>query len=213
MKWSTIFGVFLLLVSLVLAILFSAKVPLVKTTELFKESPIEVEPGGLPANFYNATLEPLGKEGYQVGVSVFPYNVSINVDLWVVNESSVFRLGLLTESLAMGALNQTDYPDKPPFSDIEAYAKKIGVTGGYGNLVNLDHNGTYCFMLVSFLTDRSQYVSVSIEEQYIESYYTWLKPSPVTTTVTVAIFIGGVGLIVVGLKRSVRGARRRRKRV
>lgn len=214
MKWKTIFGVFLLLASSVLAILLSAKVPFVKTSELFRESQIEVEPGGLPANFYNATLEPLGKEGYQVGVSVFPSGyATIDVDLWVVNETDVFRLGLLTESLAMGVLNLSDkYPDKSPFADIKAYAKETDITGGHGDLVNLDHNGTYCFVLLNFLVD-SQYVSVSVEEQYFESFHTWLEPSPVTVGVTVGVLIGGVYLIVVSLKRSVRGAKRRRKRV
>jgi hypothetical protein len=213
MKWRIIFGVFLLLTSLVLAILFSAKFPHVKTTELFKGSSIEVEPGGLSANFYNATLEPQGKDGYQVEVSVFPYNRSINVDLWVVNETSVFNLGLLTESLGMGVLNLSDkYPDQPPFSDIKAYAKEIGITGGHGDLVNLDHNGIYCFVLLNFF-NASQYVSVGIQEQYIESYHTLLEPSQVTVTVTALVLIGGVCLIVVNPKRLAKRAKRRRKKV
>jgi hypothetical protein len=212
MKWGRIVGVFLLLLSLVLAILLYAKVPLFKTAELFKQSPIGVDPECEPANFYNATLEPLGKDGYQVEVSVIAYNASIDVDLWVVNETSVFRLGLLAETLAMGAANLSGtYPDKPPFADIKAYAKEIAITGGQGYLSNFDHNGTYCFVLLNFQS-TPQYVSVSIEEQYVESYRTRLVPSPVTVTVTVVVLIGGVCLIIVSLKRSARGAKGRSKR-
>ena len=213
MKWRRIFGVFLLLVSLLLAILLSAQVPIVKTTELFKGSPIEVYPEGVPTNFYNATLEPLGKQGYLVEVSVSPYNASIDVDLWVVNKTSVYQLGNLTISLAIGYGNLSGkYPDKSPFADIKAYAREIGITGGHGDLVNLDHNGTYCFVLLNFQS-TSQSVSVSIEEQYIESYRTWLVPSPVTVTFTVVVLIGGVYLIVVSPKRSIRGAKGRRKKI
>jgi hypothetical protein len=213
MSWRRIFGVFLLIVSLVLAILLSAQTPLVKTNALFKESPILVEPGGVPENFENLTLEPLGKDGYQVGVSVLPYDKPIDVDLWVVNETSVFPLGLLAEALAMGAANLSDkYPDKPPFTDIKAYAKETRITGGQGYSTNFDHNGTYCFVFLSFL-DTAQNVSVSIEEQYIESYHRWLESSPVNVTVTVAVSIAGVCLIVVSPKRSVRRAKRRRKKI
>jgi hypothetical protein len=218
MSWRRIFGVFLLLVSLMLTILLSVQVPIVKTTELFKESPIQVEPGGVPANFYNATLEPVGKKSYVVIVSVFPYNTtSINVDLWVVNQTSVFPLGFLTEVLASGALNQSakstlsaEYKANQ-LPNVTAYASELGITGGHGNLANLDHNGTYCFVLLSFQS-TSQSVLVSIEEQYIESYRTWLGPSPVTITLTVVVLIAGVCLIVVSLKRSARGFKGRRKK-
>jgi hypothetical protein len=213
MKRTRILGVLLLLASLMLAILLSAQVPVVKTTELFPESPIEVEPGGVPANFYNATLEPLGKKGYLVEVSVSSYNASIDVDLWVVNETSVFQLGLLTESYAMGAANLSGkYPDEPPFADIKAYARETGIKGGHGDLVGLDHDGTYCFVLLNFQSAQ-QTVSVSVVEQYTESYRTRLEPSLVNVAFTAVVLIVGVYFIVVSPKRLVREAKGRHNRI
>jgi hypothetical protein len=219
-KWRRIFGVFLLLISLVLAVLLSVKVPIVKTTPLFNGSPIDVESEGLANNFYNATLEPVGMKDYMLIVSILPYTyntTSINVDLWVVNQTSVYRLCLLTEILESGALNQSEesalsaeyYANQLP--NVTAYAREMDITGGHGDLVNLNHNGTYCFVLVNLL-QSSQTVSVNIEEQYIESYGTWLELSPVTITVTAAVLTAGVCLIVVSEKQSAREVKGRRKK-
>jgi hypothetical protein len=218
MKWERILGVFLLVTSLVLAVLLSVKVPLIKTTPLFDENVVTVDPEGLANNFYNATLEPVGKNGYTVTVSMAPYNTtSMDVDLWVVNQTSVYRFELLTEALASGVFNQSEettlsdeyYASPPQLPNIIAYATEIGITtGGHGDLANIVHDGTYCFVLVNFL-NVSASLSVNILQQYVESYTAWLKPNQVTITVIVAVLVAGVGLIIIGSKRSAKEAKRK----
>jgi hypothetical protein len=222
MEWARIFGVFLLLTSLVLAILFSVQVPVLKTTSLFKESTLDVEPVGIGNDFYNATIEPVGRKDYTLVVSVLPYaynTSSINVDLWVVSPTSVFPLIILTEAWAQGELNQTQanmlsaeyYANPPNLPNVTAYANELDITGGQGDLTNLNRNGTYCFVLLSFL-QTSQTVSVSIEEQYIESYQAWLESSPATIMLVVAVLIAGVCLIIANPRRSAAKANRRQKK-
>jgi len=211
MSWTRIVGVFLLLLFLLLAVLLLAPVPVVKSTELFSKSPVEVYPLGVPTDVYDANLEPLGKRGYTIDVSISPYNESIDVDLWVINKTSIPKLGNLTVALAVFGNFSSEYPYGPPFSEIKPYVVSTGITGGHGDLGNLDHNGNYSFVLLNF-ENVSQSVQVGINEQYVESYRTWLEPSPVTITLTAAVLVASLCLIVANPKRLARGAKGRHKK-
>lgn len=206
MRWRRIFGVFLLLVGLLLAVLLSANVPFVKVNRFPIDNPVEVPPLGEPSSFYNTTLEPLGKEDYRVRVSISSYNQPIQVDFWAVNETG---LGILAESLSYGELlKDRYYANEPPFANIKAHAREINITiQRQFDLVNLDHNGTYCLVLLNFF-DNPQNVSVTVEEQYIESFRPLLEPNPVNIAITVIVFIASLYLIVADPKRSVRRAKR-----
>lgn len=202
MKWRRICGLFLLLVSLVLAILLSAKLPFVKTNRFPLTNPIEVFPRGEPNNFYNLTLEPLGKEDYHVEVTISPYYM---VDFWAVNAQG---LGILNSFLELGWMFEEEYPDKYPYTAIMTYAKGVNITSRTTfELVNLTGNGVYCLVLLNFFDDP-QNVSASVEERYLESYRTLLEPNLANITISAAIFTAGVYLIIRSQKRTAKRAKR-----
>jgi hypothetical protein len=202
MKQSMIFGVFLLLVSLILAILLSVKLPFVKTNTFPVPSPVEVPPDGDPYNFYNVTLTPLGKEDYHVEVTITPYYM---VDFWAVNETGFYALANL---IGLGDVFRAEYPDKYPFSLITAYAKEINVTHQkWFELSNLTSNGTYCLVLINFF-ENPQMVAVNVEERYLEPPRTLLEPNLASRTIAVMIFVIGACLVIISRKRPARRAKR-----
>jgi hypothetical protein len=197
-----VFGVFLLLISLVLAILLSAKVPFVRSNKLFVGNDVEAPFGA--SNFYNLTLEPLGKEDYHVEIRLSPVNSSIQIDFWAVNATWV---GPLMEFVSYDVF-QPDYPDGKPFNLMKTYAKKINITGiTQFELTGLDYNGTYGLVLINFF-ENTQYVSVSIEERYVEPPpRALLEPNSVNITITAAIAIAAIYFVVTGSKRPVKRAK------
>jgi hypothetical protein len=202
-----IFGVFLLLISLVLAILLSAKVPFVRNNKLLIDNHVEVPFGA--SNFYNLTLEPLGKEDYHVEIGLSPVNSSIQIDFWAVNAT---WLGPLIEFVSADIF-QPDYPDSSPFNLIKTYAKKINITDiTQFELTSLDHNGTYCLVLINFF-ENTQYVSIGIEERYVEPLpRALLEPNSVNIAIAAAIAIAAMYFLVTGSKRPAKRAKEHMRR-
>jgi len=199
------FGFFLLFIFLLLAILCSVKVPSIKTNKFSISNPVEVPCG--PNNFYNVTLEPLGKEDYHVEVEIRPYYVDLpmQVDFWAVNET---WLDPLIEFVSCGIF-EDDYPYNYPFNLTKSYAREINITRSRPfELVNLGYNGVYCLVLMNFFSN-TQSVSVSVEERYVESFRLLLEPNLTNTIIATVIAAAGVYLVISSPKRSARKAKAR----
>ena len=188
MFWKRIFGMFLLLTAFTMAFLLVAKLPAIDANRFPVTNPVEA-PYGI-SNFQNITLKPLGNEEYHVDVAISPYgNRPMQVDFWVVNKTG---LGMLEESLSYSVL-KTEYPDKAPFNSIKSHAREINITNARQiELTNLDHDGTYCLVLVNFFEDYLQNITLTVEEKYLGSSRTLLEPNPANLVFvpTIAV-IGG----------------------
>lgn len=204
MKPKRILGVIFLLMTLTLVILMSAKLPNLKTRKFSIDNPVAVPSG--PNNFYNLTLEPLGKEDYHVEIIISPVNSSIQVDFWAVNTT---WLGPLIEFVYIDFL-QLDYPYGRPFDLIKTYAKEINITSlKRFELTGLDYNGAYCFVLINFF-ENTQHVSINIEERYVEPpTRPLIEPNPASLMISAVVAVAGTYLLVASSKRSTRKARRR----
>jgi len=200
MKWRTILGAVLLLLTLTLTILLTVKVPFTQTNKFPVDNPIAVSGSGVP-RYINVTLEPEGKDDYYVEVTISPYDKSIEFDFWAVNESG---LGILDDFLGYGDVFKSEYPDKYPFTLIETYARGINITLAIPRMVhfeltNLTYNGVYYLVFLNFF-DEEQGMLVVIEERYSGSPRVVLEPNPAYLTVTAAIFAAGAYLMVKGQK-------------
>ncbi len=186
-----------------MALLLVTKLPAIDSYTFPITNPVEVQYG--PCNFQNITLEPLGKGEYHVDVAISPYgNKPFLVDFWVVNETGFY---LLAESLSFDVL-RTEYPGKPPFNSIKAYAKEINITGTkYFELTNVDHDGTYCLVLVSFFEDYLQNATVAVEEKYLGSPRPLLEPNLTYIAIVPVIVAVGGYFILISRKRPSRRAK------
>jgi hypothetical protein len=201
MKWRKILGAFLLLITLVLIILLSVKVPFIRTNHLFDNQQITVSSNGEPENL-NVTLEPYNKSDYNVEVTLSPY---YQMDFWAVNATG---LDMLAYSLSFGETLRSEYPNKPPFNSIKTYAKGINITHTTSfELTNVTSDGVYCLAFINFY-DSPQNVSVTVEERYLESVHTILEPNPVNVVVTVLIFAVGTYFLLMKRKQPHRRAKR-----
>lgn len=202
MSWKRLLGVFLLLVALVLVFLMVVKMPTSKTSRFPVANPVVVSYGS--NNFQNITIEPLGKEDYHVDVWISPYDGQpMMLDFWAVNKTG---FDMLAESLDYEVL-RSEYPNKPPFSSIKAHAKEVNVTYSRRiELTNLDHNGTYCLVLVNFYED-SQSVAVTVEERHAIAPRTLLEPNLLGIVLSIAVAMLGMYLTVTGRRRSPKRAR------
>lgn len=201
MSWKRIFGIFLLLMALALALLLAAKLPAIDVHRFPITNPVQAPYES--TNFQNITLEPLGKEEYHVDVAISPYgNKPVQVDFWVVNKTG---FDMLAVSLSYAEL-ETEYPDKPPFNSIKFHAKEINIKSTrHFELTNLDHNGTYCLVLVNFYEDYLQNITLTVEEKYLGSPRTLLEPNLTNLAfVPITVAIGGYLIIVSGKRPSRR---------
>lgn len=206
MSWRRIIGILLILISLLLAILLSAKFPFFKANIVLEKSPFELTPG--IHNSYNITLEPLTKNDYRVEVEISPYRLPIHFDFWVVNET---ELGLLIAFMSYPEF-QFDYPYNRPFDLIRGHAKEINITSTRRfELVNMNRNGNYCLVFINLWEEFTQHVSIRVKEYYLEEpARSLLEPHPINLTIVVGIAVIGVYLTVTGPKHVAKRKRRRR---
>jgi len=204
MSWRRIIGILLILISLFLAILLSAKLPFFKSNTVLDISEFELTPG--IHNPYNITLEPLTKNEYRVEVEISSPS-PIYFDFWVVNET---ELDLLIELMSWPVF-QSDYPYNYPFDLIRGHAKEINITGiRRFELVNLDRNGKYCLVFINLWEEFTQHVSIRVKEYYLEEpARSLLEPHPLNITIVVGIAVLGVYLTV--SPKSVAKRKRRRR--
>jgi hypothetical protein len=128
------------------------------------------------------------------------------VDFWAVNGTG---LELLDSYLSYGELFRPDYPDRRPFDTVKAYAKETNLTYAKQiELTDLDHNGTYCLVLINFYDD-TQNVTVTLEVRYLGSPDTLLEFNMVNATILSVTFIVGVYLTATSSRRAPRRARMR----
>lgn len=197
-------GLILLFLSLLLTLLISIKFQNVISRNFPIENPVEVPYGA--HNFYNLTLEPIGKEEYHVKVKISPIEQPIQVDFWAGNSTGIGIL--LNATNVYGMVFEEDYPDKGIFNMIMTYAKEINITGTRRfELTGFNRNGTYCLALLNFF-ETTQYVSVTIEEQYLDPVpRSILEPNLINILITSGIAIIGVSILVKGSRKSVRRAK------
>lgn len=208
MRRTRILGFLILLVCLVLTALMLVEMPVVTTDRFQISNPIGVDSmvGEGIQNFHNLTLQvPENVADYRVRGEISPVNTPIQVDFWVVNETGFEMLATI---MSYGDIFKPEYPNKKPYDSIKTYAKEINITSQRQfELVNLDHNGTYCLLLLNFV-EVTQTVSVNIEEQHIEPY----SRTPLERTQTNVIVVGVVAAVGAGfvISKPTRSGKRAR---
>lgn len=203
MKWRRFLGAFLLLITLLLAILLTVKIPFTKTNKIYDDKQITVSSNGEPYSL-NITVDSSNKTDYHVEVTLSPY---YKMDFWAVNASG---LGILTGFISTGETFRSEYPGQYPYTTIKTYAKAINVTQTTSfELKNLTYNGTYCLAFLNFYAD-SQNVSVTVEERYLESVHTVLEPNLFNIVTTVLVLIAGIYFVVPKRRKPHRRANRLR---
>ncbi len=209
MRSTRIFGFMMLTLAISLIFLLNTKFPNVKRKSFPLKNPLELPTGA--HNLFNLTLQPTDKKDYHIEVAISPVGSPIHLDFWVVNSTWIgpFLEFMDWYFFEYGHAFREDYPDRGAFKMIPAYVKEINITGPKRIDMVVDHDGVYCFVFINFF-DVKQYVSVDIEEQYLDSavpYRSILEPNLVNFSITFAIAAAGAYCLA---KDSRKRAKRKR---
>ncbi len=196
-------GLMMIMLSLSMLFLLITKFPNVRRNSFPIDNPLKVPTGA--NNPFNITLQPNGKNDYMVEVTVSPVKGPIYLDLWVVNSTWIGPFLSLMDWVfsEYGQQFREDYPEGKAFKIIPAYAKEINITGLRYIKLRVDHDDVYCFVFINFFA-VTQYVSVSVEEKYLDPIYPYrsiLEPNLVNFSITFALSFFGAYLVIKDRKK------------